>query len=90
MLNQGQLKATPSERTAAWYGSFCEAIREHDRRKALGQIDRAQIAVRKRLQELRNSSQENANEAQDLENAATYLSILVLHIASESGKLLWD
>lgn len=89
-----QLKATfsspqnPGE--PPWYHTYYVAMVESDRRKALLEIENARIAIQDRLAELRQMPPNNPREMQDLANGLTYLGILLMHIGSDSGSMLWD
>jgi hypothetical protein len=84
------VKSSGEQRVPVWYQIFFEAMQERDRFRALPQIERARRAIRDRVNELRSFPLENVNEVRDLDSAATYLCILLQHVASESGDLLWD
>lgn len=73
-----------------WYRMYYLAVLEGDRHKAKGKIDRAQQAIADRMLELRSQSPNSPREPQDLSNALLYLSILMQHISSEAGGVLWD
>jgi len=75
---------------SSWYQTYFAAVLESDRRKAVLQIERAQIAIQDRLLELRKAPPDNPREVQDLSNALTYLGILFQNIDSENGHMLWD
>jgi len=90
MHAESQHTRRPERYVSGWYEIFFRAMKEHDRRRALTQIEGAQQAIRERLVELRDAPRENASEFQDLEGASVYLSILLQCIATESGKFLWD
>lgn len=74
----------------AWYHAYFLAMVENDRKSALGRIEDAQIAIKERVSELRNSAGVDSREMQDLTSALIYLGILLMHIGSESESLLWD
>jgi hypothetical protein len=90
MHAEAQVKLRGERHVPAWYDLFFNAMQERDRCRALPQIERAQKAIRARRCELRSVPLENSAEFQDLESAAVYLGILLQHIATESGNLLWD
>ncbi len=73
-----------------WYRMYYLAVLEGDRFKAKGKIDRAQQAIADRMLELRSQDPNTPREPQDLSNALLYLSILMQHISSEAGSVLWD
>ncbi|HLZ39631.1 MAG TPA: hypothetical protein VKQ11_01635 [Candidatus Sulfotelmatobacter sp.] len=74
----------------AWYGTYFYAVVESKRDRALPQIELAQQAIHARVAELRDRGGSNPRELQDLNNALIYLGILLQHIGSETGNLLWD
>lgn len=73
-----------------WYRIYYTALLEGDRQRARAKIDRAQKAIHQRLAELGAAVPSTEREPQDLQNAQTYLGILLQHIGSESGNVLWD
>lgn len=73
-----------------WYRTYYLAVLEGDRFKAKGKIDRAQQAIADRMLELRSETPNTPREPQDLSNALLYLSILMQHISTEAGGVLWD
>lgn len=73
-----------------WYRVYYTALLEGDRQRARAKIDRAQKAIHERLAELHADVPSSEREPQDLQNAQTYLGILLQHIGSESGRVLWD
>lgn len=74
----------------AWYGTYFYAVVESKRDRALPQIELAQRAIHARVAELRDYAGSSPRELQDLNNALIYLGILLQHIGSETGNLLWD
>lgn len=90
-----QLRELREVRTArrdepGWYRIYYTALLEGDRQRARAKIDRAQKAIHQRLVELGAAVPSTEREPQDLQNAQTYLGILLLHIGSDSGSVLWD
>ena len=77
-------------RVPDWYQAYFVAVVEHDRQRALPQIELAQKAIHDRVSQLHNDPACNSRELQDLNNASVYLGILLQHIGSETGNLLWD
>ena len=74
----------------AWYQSYFSAILETNQNRARLKIDQARKAVQQRIIELQmNFSPHNSREIQDLNNALTYLQILLDHIGKE-GNTLWE
>ncbi|MFZ0732048.1 MAG: hypothetical protein WAM79_06965 [Candidatus Sulfotelmatobacter sp.] len=73
-----------------WYRIYYTALLEGDRHRARAKIDRAQKAIHERLTELHAAVPSNERESQDLQNAQTYLGILLQYIGGESGSVLWD
>ena len=73
-----------------WYQTYFVAVVEHDRQRALPQIELAQRAIHDRVSQLQKDPTCNPRELQDLNNASVYLGILLQHIDSETGNLLWD
>lgn len=74
----------------AWYQTYFAALTEHDRSKALLEIERARRAIEQRTLELRRLPPSSPREFQDLVHALTYLGILLSHIDTETGSILWD
>ncbi|HZQ94597.1 MAG TPA: hypothetical protein VFA67_06275 [Candidatus Sulfotelmatobacter sp.] len=89
---QRQLNMVAGKRSGepAWYQSYFLAMVEHDRNKALLEIEKARNAIRERTLELQHTPPSNPREVQDLVNALTYLGILLMHMGTEDGNLLWD
>lgn len=75
---------------ADWYQAYFFAVVEHDRQRALPQIELAQRAIHDRTVQLQKDPACNPRELQDLNNASVYLGILLQHIGRETGNLLWD
>ncbi|HTZ82503.1 MAG TPA: hypothetical protein VMB66_04900 [Candidatus Acidoferrales bacterium] len=73
-----------------WYRIYYTALLEADRGRARAKIDRAQKAIHERLSELHAAVPSTEREPQDLQSAQTYLGILMQHIGSDSGSVLWD
>lgn len=73
-----------------WYQTYFVAVVEHDRQRALPQIELAQKAIHDRVTQLQKDPPWNPRELQDLNNASVYLGILLQHIGSDTGNLLWD
>jgi hypothetical protein len=74
----------------AWYQSYFSAILETNQNRARLKIEQARKAVQDRIIELQmNFSPNHSREIQDLNNALTYLQILLDHIGND-GNALWD
>lgn len=73
-----------------WYRAYFAAMVECDRNKALLEIHKARIAIQERTRELRHTDPSSPREIHDLINALTYLGILLTHMGTETGNLLWD
>jgi hypothetical protein len=73
-----------------WYHAYFVAMCESDRKRALLEIERARLAIQKRLGELRRLPPGDPQEMQDLTSALTYLGILLMHVGKDSGALLWE
>ena len=73
-----------------WYHAYFLAMVEHDRSKALFEIEKARDAIQQRTRELQYGAPSSPREVQDLMNALTYLRILLTHMNAETGTLLWD
>ena len=84
-----RLARTPSAEPT-WYHAYFLAMVEHDRNKALSEIERARDAIQQRTRELQYGAPSNPREVQDLMNALTYLRILLTHMNADTGGLLWD
>ena len=82
--------ASGTEKPPAWYQSYFSAILETNQNRAHAKIDQARKAVQDRIIELKfNFNPNNSREIQDLNNALTYLQILLEHI-SRDEKTLWE
>jgi hypothetical protein len=73
-----------------WYRTYYLAVLEGDRYKAKAKIERAQNDIQDRLIALRSETPTTPREPQDLCNALVYLGILLQHMSSEAGGVLWD
>jgi hypothetical protein len=73
-----------------WYRAYFAAMVETDRNRALLEIQKARIAIQERTRELRHNQPSNPREIHDLINALTYLGILLSHLGTATGDLLWD
>jgi len=74
----------------AWYQSYFSAILETNQNRARVKIEQARKAVQDRIIELQiNFNPKNSREIQDLNNALTYLQILLEHIGSDANQL-WE
>jgi hypothetical protein len=73
-----------------WYQAYFEAMVERNRNQALLGIERARHAIKERTLELRHVAPSSPREMQDLVHALTYLAILLMHIDTDTGDLLWD
>lgn len=82
--------ACPNAPDPEWYRAYFAAMVERDRNKALPGIQKARIAIQERTRELRHSNPSSPREIPDLINALTYLGILLSHLGTEMGDLLWD
>lgn len=80
----------PNPGAPDWYQTYFVAVVEHDRQRALPQIELAQRAIHDRVSQLQKDIPCNPSELQDLNNASIYLGILLEHIGRETGNLLWD
>lgn len=75
---------------SGWYQLYFSAVTEVNEHKAVLQIDRARHAMQDRLVELQRAKRPDGGELQDLNNAMTYLAILLQHVGREGGNLIWD
>lgn len=83
--------ARPSRLNASgWYQLYFAAVTEGNERRAVVQIDRARRVMQDRLVELRSAKGADGGELQDLNNALTYLAILLQHVGREGRNLIWD
>lgn len=74
----------------AWYQSYFSAILETNQNRARAKIEQASKAVQDRIIELQfNFNPNNSREIQDLNNALTYLQILIEHIKRDESTL-WE
>jgi hypothetical protein len=74
----------------AWYQSYFSAILETNQNRARAKIEQASKAVQDRIIELQfNFNPNNSREIQDLNNALTYLQILIEHIKRDENTL-WE
>lgn len=88
-------KSTQSARSArlgasGWYQLYFAAVTEANERKAVLQIDRARQAMLNRRVELQRTRDPDGVELQDLDNAMTYLAILLQHVGREGRNLIWN
>lgn len=80
----------PSRLNASgWYQLYFAAVTEGNEGRAVLQIDRARRVMQDRLVELRGAKGADGGELQDLNNALTYLAILLQHVGREGGNLIW-
>lgn len=77
-------------RASGWYQLYFAAVTEANETKALLQIDRARKAMQDRLIELQRDKRPDGGELQDLNNAMTYLAILLQHVGREGRNLIWN
>jgi hypothetical protein len=91
-MQQFESERRARSRTAepTWYHAYFLAMVEHDRNKALSEIEKARDAIQQRTRELQYGAPSSPREVQDLMNALTYLRILLTHMNAETGTLLWD
>lgn len=75
---------------SGWYQLYFAAVTEANESKAVLQIDRARQAMQNRLVELQHAQRPDGGELQDLNNAMTYLAILLQHVGREGGHLIWN
>lgn len=75
---------------SGWYQLYFAAVTEANEGKAVLQIDRARQAMQNRLAELQRARRPDGGELQDLNNAMTYLAILLQHVGREGGNLIWN
>ncbi len=75
---------------SGWFAAYCAAMLESSREKALTRIERAQKAIRDRVEELRFAPSVADREERDLSDALSHLGNLLSHVRSERGRLLWD
>ena len=75
---------------SGWYQLYFAAVTEANESKAVLQIDRARQAMQNRLVELQHAQRSDGGELQDLNNAMTYLAILLQHVGREGGHLIWN
>ena len=74
---------------SGWYQLYFAAVTEGNESRAVLQIDRARRVMQDRLAELRSAKGGDGGELQDLNNALTYLAILLQHVGREGGNLIW-
>jgi hypothetical protein len=75
---------------SGWYQLYFAAVTEGNESRAVLQIERAREAMQDRLAELLRARGADGGELQDLNNAMTYLAILLQHVGREGGNLIWD
>ena len=75
---------------SGWYQLYFAAVTEGNESRAVLQIERARRAMQDRLVELRRAEAADGGELQDLNNALTYLAILLQHVGREGENLIWD
>jgi hypothetical protein len=90
METNSEFTTRTSRGEPAWYQAYFAALVERDCDKALIEIERARHAIQERTRELHHVPPSNPREIQDLTNALTYLGILLMHMGTETGSLLWD
>ena len=67
-----------------WYQSYFSALLESNQNRARIKIEQARKTVQDRILELKfNSIPSTSGEVQDLQNALTYLQLLLEHIGQE-------
>ena len=90
-MRQFKESARPGRPDASgWYQLYFAAVTERNESRTVRQIERARHAMRDRVVELRAAEGSNGGELQDLNNALTYLTILLQHAGREGGSLIWD
>jgi len=90
-MRQCKQSARPARLDASgWYQLYFAAVTEGNESRAVLQIERARSAMQDRLIELRSAQGADGAELQDLNNALTYLAILLQHAGREGGNLIWD
>jgi hypothetical protein len=87
---ESERRARSQTAEPTWYHAYFLAMVEHDRNKALSEIEKARDAIQQRTRELQYGAPSSPREVQDLMNALTYLRILLTHMNAETGTLLWD
>lgn len=91
MRERRQRSRPAGPNASGWYQLYFAAVTEGNETRAVLQIERARRAMQDRLIELGGASVGgNAGELQDLNNALTYLAILLQHVGREGGNLIWD
>ena len=79
-----QPAANTDQTQPAWYQSYFSALLESNQNRARVKIEQARKTVQERILELRfDSIPGNSGEVQDLQNALTYLRLLLEHIGKE-------
>jgi hypothetical protein len=74
----------PDQSEPAWYQSYFSALLESNQNRARVKIELARKTLQNRILELTfNSIPSNSGEVQDLQNALTYLRLLLEHIGKE-------
>ncbi len=85
-----ELAREAAQGRSGWFAAYCAAMLESSREKALTRIERAQKAIRDRVEELRFAPTSGDREERDLRDALNHLGNLLNHLGSERGRLLWD
>ena len=75
---------------SGWYQLYFAAVTEGNETRAVLQIERAREVMQDWLVELRRATGTDGGELQDLNNALTYLTILLQHVGREGGNMIWD
>lgn len=89
-MDAKQPGSTADQPGPAWYQTYFAAILETNQDSARAKIEQARNDVQDRILELRfNSTSHNSREIQDLDNALTYLQILLEHIRRDDSTL-WE
>ena len=91
LMRQRRQKSRPAgPDNSIWYQLYFAAVTEGNESRAVAQIQRARRAMQERLVELHRAEDADGGELQDLNNALTYLAILLQHAGREAGNLIWD
>jgi hypothetical protein len=90
-MREPRQRSRPAELDdSGWYQLYFAAVTEGNESGAVLQIERARRAMQNRLVELRCAKGADGGELQDLNNALTYLAMLLQHVGREGGNLIWD
>ena len=90
MQQSTQMAEETAQSRSGWFAAYCAAMLESSRERTLARIEKAQQAIRDRVEELRFDPGTGEREERDLRDALSHLGNLLNHLGSPRGGLLWD